>query len=160
MRMMQAVLTMLALAGCATVMQPAGPNYYVMRHLQKAAGADPALTEEGAANAQRLIAHFAGDPPSAIYASPARRARLTAAPLAAKLGLTPKSYDPADTPALVARVKAEPGTALIVGHSNTVPDIVVRLGGTRPADIADDRYGDIWQVSGPAATVTHARLYP
>ena len=146
-----AASVLLVLAACAAVPSapPAlHPNYYVMRHLQKAAGQDPGLTGEGRTNAERLIALLAADPPSAIYVSTTRRAQETAAPLAARLGIAPKLYNPSDTPALIAAVTAEPGTVLIVGHSNTVPDIIERLGGTRPAAIADDSFGDIWHVYG------------
>jgi phosphohistidine phosphatase SixA len=79
--------------------------------------------------------------------SATRRAQETAAPLAARFGLTAKIYDPRDTPGLVARVAAEPGTVLVVGHSNTVPDIVEQLGGTRPGPLAETDYGDVWRIS-------------
>jgi hypothetical protein len=39
----------------------------------------------------------------------------------------------------------------VVGHSNTVPDIVEQLGGARPEPIAHDRHGDIWRITRPAA---------
>lgn len=146
----------LMLGGCATANGGAAsqaPAYYVMRHLEKADGADPALSPTGAANAQRLAAWFAGRAkPQAIYVSATRRARETAAPLAAKLEVTPKEYNPADTAALVAQVRAEPGSVLVVGHSNTVPEIVAALGGTRPAPIADNEYGAIWMVSPDGRT--------
>jgi broad specificity phosphatase PhoE len=142
-----AALLMLALAACATTTpEPRSPSWYVMRHLQKADGQDPALSEEGARNAERLAGWFAGDRPTAIYASATRRARETAAPLAARLGLSVKDYDPSDTHGLVARARAEAGTVLIVGHSNTVPEIVAQLGGARPADLAETDYGDIFRV--------------
>jgi phosphohistidine phosphatase SixA len=120
-----------------------------MRHLQKGeGGSDPALSAEGAANAQRLLAWFEGRAkPQAIYVSPTRRARETAAPLAANLGLTPKEYNPGDTAALLARVRSETGSVLVVGHSNTVPDIVAGLGGTRPAPLSDSDYGAVWVVA-------------
>ncbi|HEX9953829.1 MAG TPA: phosphoglycerate mutase family protein [Allosphingosinicella sp.] len=142
----------LMLSGCATVEDaPAGQSsaYYVMRHLQKAEGSpDPSLSAEGAANAQRLTAWFEGKArPAAIYVSTTRRARETAAPLAAKLRLTPKEYNPADTAALVARVRAEAGSVLVVGHSNTVPDIVAALGGTRPAPLGEMDFGTVWIVA-------------
>jgi broad specificity phosphatase PhoE len=153
MRIFNLVATafLILVAACATAPRAdrVHPNYYVMRHLQKAAGQDPELSPEGKANAERLAGLLAADPPSAIYVSTTRRAAETAAPLAARLGLTAKTYDPADTPALIARVTAEPGTVLIVGHSNTVPEIVQRLGGTRPPDLAETDYGDVWHVSGP-----------
>jgi broad specificity phosphatase PhoE len=124
-----------------------------MRHLEKADGPDPGLSPAGAANAQRLAAWFKGRArPGAIYVSATRRARETAAPLAARLGLTPIEYNPADTVALVARVRAEPGSVLVVGHSNTVPDIVAAFDGTRPAPLADSDYGSIWIVAKDGRT--------
>lgn len=140
-------LLLAALAACATVEpEPASPSYYVMRHLQKGEGPDPGLTEEGRRNAERLVTLLAGDPPAAIYASATRRAQETAAPIAAKLGLATKTYDPRDTGGLIASVKAESGTVLIVGHSNTVPEIVEKLGGARPAPLAETDYGSVWRV--------------
>jgi phosphohistidine phosphatase SixA len=144
----------MALTGCATTeVSESAPAYYVMRHLEKADGPDPALSATGAANAQRLAAWFKGRArPGVIYVSTTRRARESAAPLAARLGLTAKEYNPADTAALAAQVRAEPGSVLIVGHSNTVPEIVAALGGTRPAPIADSEYGAVWVVAKDGRT--------
>ena len=83
--------------------------------------------------------------------TPSDRARDTAAPLARARGITPEEYDPLAYPALVARVRGEAGPALIVGHSNTVPDIVATLGGTKPGPLAHPDFGDIWTVT-PAGT--------
>ncbi len=153
-----AALLLFAAAGCATTApEPAAPSWYVMRHLQKADGRDPALSEEGARNAERVASRFGDDRPAAIYVSTTRRARETAAPLAARLGLTVKEYDLSDTPGLVARARAEPGTVLIVGHSNTVPEIVAQLGGARPADLAETDFGDIFRVRRDG-TVERMRL--
>ena len=49
--------------------------------------ADPGLTERGADQARRLAAWLASEPIDAVLSSPMRRARETAAPLAAALGL-------------------------------------------------------------------------
>ena len=141
------------LGACATTAEgeaataAAAPAWYVMRHLEKGEGADPGLSPGGTAAAQRLAALLEGRAmPRAIYVSPTRRARETAAPLAARLGLTPREYNPADTAALVAQVRSEPGPVLVVGHSNTVPDIVAALGGTRPDPLSDVDYGTVWMV--------------
>jgi broad specificity phosphatase PhoE len=144
-----AALLLLMAAACATTTpepEPAPVAFYVMRHLQKAEGPDPLLTEEGFENARRLSRYFTADPPRAIYVSSTRRAAETAVPLAAALSVPQQVYDPADTPGLIARVKAEAGPVLIVGHSNTVPEIVARLGGARPADLAETDFGDIFRV--------------
>lgn len=138
-----------ALGGCATPGPPAEPAYFVMRHLHTPAGEqDPDLTAEGQRHAALLANWFGTEALEAIYVSSYKRSRQTAAPLAARLGLTPVVYDPADTPGLLARVRQGPFPVLIVGHSNTVPDIVERLGGERPGPLAHEDFGDIWRVAG------------
>jgi broad specificity phosphatase PhoE len=52
------------------------------------APADPQLAERGHEQAQRLLQALAGDDVSALYTSPSRRARETAAPLEEALGLS------------------------------------------------------------------------
>ena len=51
--------------------------------------ADPQLSERGLAQADKLAEYLSEERIDAIWVSPMRRARETAAPLAAKLGLTP-----------------------------------------------------------------------
>ncbi|HVQ07992.1 MAG TPA: histidine phosphatase family protein [Allosphingosinicella sp.] len=134
---------------------PPPPATYVMRHLNTPAGErDPDLLPQGIRVAARLPAWFERERarPVAIYVSDYKRTRQSAGPLAARLGLQLTLYDPADTPALIARVRAEPGPVLIVGHSNTVPDIVAALGGTRPAPLVHEDFGDIWRVRPGGAT--------
>lgn len=156
-----ALLGLLA-AACVTAQPQAGQSaVYVVRHLNTPAGErDPDLLPEGRRTAEALAAWFPrGELPTAIYVSDFKRTRQTAAPLAARLRLTPIVYDPADTPGLVARVRAEPGVVLIVGHSNTVPDIVAQLGGARPAPLVHEDFGDIWRVA-PDGETTRARIAP
>jgi len=137
-------------AACTTGTEDPGPGpvYFVMRHLDTPEGErDPDLTAQGERRAALLPDFFFEDErPAAIYVSDFRRTRQTAAPLAARLGLTPIVYDPADTPALVARVRAGPLPALIVGHSNTVPDIIEALGGHRPPPLVHADFGDVWRI--------------
>ena len=144
-------LFLLLLAACFPVgpQVPVGPSYYVMRHLDTPEGVtDPNLTAEGQRKAALLPEWFAADPPVAIYVTDTKRARQTAAPLGKALGVTPKIYNPADPATLVRMVQSETGGAvLVVGHSNTVPDIVALLGGTRPEPIAATQFGDIWHIS-------------
>ena len=156
MKLLQlASLVLLGLASaCASFPpSPPGPSFYVVRHLHTPAGErDPDLTAEGQRQAALLASWFGEVRPRAIYLTDYRRSRQTAAPLAARLGLTPIVYDPADTPGLVARVRAGPLPALIVGHSNTVPDIVAELGGARPAALVHEDFGDIWVIAADGTT--------
>ena len=141
-----------ALTGAGLRAQPVGRPVYVMRHLHTPAGErDPDLTAEGRRAAAALTGLFEGKPLSAIYVSAFKRTRATVAPLAAWRRIEPKLYDPSDTPGLLRRVAAEDGPVLIVGHSNTVPDIVEGLGGRRPAPLGHDDFGDVWTVVGGEA---------
>ena len=164
MKMLLAVLTMLlafVASPAAAVPVPATPQVhpvaakhviYVVRHFQKADGADPSLTTEGAANAQRLAAMLKDKGIAAIFATPTRRAMETAAPLAKLLGIHVTPYDPSEFGQLAAFAVAVGAPVLIVGHSNTVPSIVEYLGGARPAPLGDQDYGALFEVE-PGGTV-------
>ncbi|MFN3945039.1 MAG: SixA phosphatase family protein [Allosphingosinicella sp.] len=156
--LLAAMCALLSLGGCATAGRPAAdaaPAFYVMRHLHTPQGErDPDLTAEGQAAAERLPARLAAHPPRAIYVTQWKRTQQTAAPVAARLGLTPIRYDAADLDGLVARARAERGPVLIVGHSNTVPDIIGRLGGVRPADLSHPDFGDVWIIHPDGRTET------
>lgn len=143
-------LALLVLAACAyTVPVQDASTFYVMRHLHTPEGVtDPDLTPEGQRAAQQLASWFGDRPPATIFVSSTRRAKQTAAPLAAKLGITPRNYDPGNSALLVSEALKEPPPVLIVGHSNTVPDIVAALGGERPAPLVHEDFGDIWTIRG------------
>ncbi|URW76199.1 histidine phosphatase family protein [Sphingomonas donggukensis] len=139
----------LLLAAAVLTAAPATAQTYVMRHLDTPEGQrDPDLLPNGQASARKLVRWFRGKRLTAIYVSDFRRTRQTAAPLAAARRITPTLYDPARTADLLAAVRAERGPVLIVGHSNTVPDIVEGLGGTRPAPLTHPDFGDVWTVRG------------
>ena len=127
---------------------PAAAQTYVMRHLDTPEGQrDPDLLPKGQASASALVKWFRGKRLTAIYVSDFKRTRQTAGPLATARKLTPKLYDPARTPALIATLRSERGPVLIVGHSNTVPDIVEQSGGTRPPALTHPDFGDIWTIA-------------
>jgi broad specificity phosphatase PhoE len=157
---MFAALLLVLTGAAACVSPPASPPqvFYVMRHLQKGTGDDPPLSAEGSANAQRLVAVLKENPPRAIFVSTTRRARETAAPLATALGVTMTPYDAKDSAALVQSAAAEKGSVLIVGHSNTVPDIIRRFGAAAPPPLSDEDYGDIWRIDRQTRAVTKMRV--
>lgn len=153
LRLILAALLCALIGNAAAAADPQGPTVYVIRHLNTPEGErDPDLTDAGKATAEHLVHWMHGKPLTAIYVSDYKRTRQTAAPLAAERGITVKTYNPADTPALIALVRSETGPVLIVGHSNTVPDIVEQLGGTRPAPLAHPDFGDVWTVAGGKTT--------
>lgn len=154
------ITALFALAGCATVSQKAvEPNIFVVRHFHTPKDlTDPDLTSEGQAAARSLAAWLSRNPPRAIFVSDTKRAKQSAAPVAARFRVIPTLYDPRDTPALLAAVRAQHGTVLIVGHSNTVPDIIAGLGGQRPGPLMHEDFGDIWHIEGPERRTSRTRL--
>lgn len=129
----------------------------LVRHAEKQLGTieDPPLTQEGDERAQRLARMFGANASpgtvQAIYATSTRRAQATAAPLAARLGLTVVTAN--DAPAALARrMRRENhgGVALVVGHSNTIPAIAAALASRSdvPA-MSEDDFGTIYVVSVP-----------
>jgi broad specificity phosphatase PhoE len=147
--------TLLALAPL-----PAGAadTVYVMRHLQKGQGDDPSLTPQGASGAAEVAALLARAPIAAVFATATRRAQETGGPLAAKRGLVVTTYDPREPQKLAAAVARTSGAVLVVGHSNTVPELVALFGGERPAALGDDDYGTIYVVTTGSAKVAQMHL--
>jgi len=122
----------------------------VVRHAEKATDdpRDPSLSEAGQARAAALAERLANTPPDAIYATQFRRTRDTAAPTAAAAGVAvqvrPVDASNAATHAadLARELHALPAgsTALVVGHSNTVPGIVAAVSGQRVPDMPETEY--------------------
>ena len=123
---------------------------------------DPPLTPAGEARAAALSDALADADVKAIYSTPFRRTRQTAAPLAARSGIEITSYDPhTAAPELAQRILREHRgrTVLVVGHSNTVPDIVTAFSGTKVEAIEDATYGRLFVVTiSPAGEARLLRL--
>ena len=139
-----AVFTLIACSdGAADTDTDADPQgattIYFTRHAEKGSGDDPNLTAAGQERAERLASLLSGKKVAAVYATDRRRTQQTAAPLAKARGLQVRTYDiGGDAAALTdGWVKQHRGqTILVVGHSNTVPDLLNALTGKR-------EYGDI-----------------
>ena len=77
-----------------------------------------------------------------IFVTEVRRTQQAAAPIAAKLHLTPVVIAQKDTDALLSELRAlsEDETVLVVGHANTVPLIIERLGAGSVPAMPDTEY--------------------
>ncbi len=121
---------------------------YLVRHGEKASvGQDPELTPQGQARAQAIAAILSRTGITAVFSTPTQRTRQTAQPLAQRIGLEVQLYDPRAPKALVEKVKALSGPVLVVGHSNTLPELVRLFGGAPGADIGDDEYDRVYQLT-------------
>lgn len=96
---------------------------YLVRHAEKQKGENPGLTASGHQRAQALKTRLVDQNITHIHSSNYRRTLETAAPLADALGLEVKLYDPRDLLGISETVTTTPGKHLIVGHSNTTPQL-------------------------------------
>jgi broad specificity phosphatase PhoE len=115
----------------------------LVRHAEKAGpDGDVPLSAAGKKRAARLALVLRNAEIGHVFTSELTRTRQTAAPLAARLGLTPQALPTSDLDALVARLRALPAgeVALVVHHSNTVPVLVEKLGGPRVPPIAEGEF--------------------
>ena len=124
-----AALSFLALGACASAPAVPDTTIYLVRHAEKEAGDDPSLTVVGRARAEILAQTLSDAGLTAIWSTDTKRTRETAKPASRMTGLPIQIYDAGRQQAFAAQLKSTPGTFLVVGHSNTVPDLVEDLGG-------------------------------
>lgn len=128
------------------------PTLYLVRHAEKQSGDDPALTEAGKARANALADRLDGVGIDTIWSTDYRRTMQTAAPLAERLDLQVQVYDPGDLAGFAEQLKANGETALIVGHSNTTPQLADLLGGDPGPEIVEaSEYDRLYVIRGPLA---------
>lgn len=162
-----ACLLLSVLAACSGTPQAKDGNaeltFVVVRHAEKSKddARDPSLSETGRTRAQALARLLADAPLSAAYATGFRRTQQTAQPAADAHDVTITLYDaqlPATTLTAQLRAAHAHGNVLVVGHSNTVPDIVAALSGQPVDAMPDDEYDLVYRVrTGSDGKTTLAR---
>jgi phosphohistidine phosphatase SixA len=114
---------------------------YVVRHAERADAAqperDPHLSAAGGVRAAQLADLLSAEHITTVFSSDYHRTRETAQPLASRLGLSVQTYGPSDLAELAAELIELPGRHVVVGHSNTTPQLVQLLGGD-PGEPIDD----------------------
>jgi broad specificity phosphatase PhoE len=140
----------------------------LVRHAEKALDANEPgvpLSEAGRARAARLAQMLAASGVTAIYATETERAHQTAEPLARALKVDVRTYSPRDAAGklapqlLLERLKRDDpsGIVLVVGHQNTVPDLLAALGHVEKIEIRDNQFDDLFVVvpraTGPPTVV-------
>ena len=105
---------------------------YLVRHAEKESGKDPVLTEKGMQRSGMLLRLLRDEHLSRIYVTQYRRTQLTADSLRIVMNVDTVHYL-ADTIGndLVSKINEKKDwgkTILIVGHSNTIPVLIRKLG--------------------------------
>ena len=128
---------------------------YVVRHAEKITSSDssgkmmandPPLSEAGKVRALVLKDELASKHVDHIYSTNTTRTRSTAEPLSQAIKVNVETYSNIDS--LISTIKSIKGNVLVVGHSNTVDDIVNKLcGQTKIAsDLKDGEYDNLFIV--------------
>jgi phosphohistidine phosphatase SixA len=139
------LLTVVSLAAAQDVV-------FVVRHAERAdAGMkkgmeDPPLSAAGEARAKTLARMLRSADVEHVFATQFRRTQQTAEPLARAEHLDVTTVTAKDIDALVQKLSGITGTSLVVGHSDTIADILHALGVKEDVTIADDEYDNLFVV--------------
>jgi phosphohistidine phosphatase SixA len=126
----------------------AAPMIFIVRHAEKASSGDkdPDLSVQGQKRANAL-AHILQDSQiTSVFVTEFKRTQRTAAPTATAAHVTPTVLPANDIGALVEKLHALKGNALVVGHGNTIPDLLKALGIATPTSIPENDYTEIFVV--------------
>jgi len=142
---------------------------FLVRHSERAAAAgtpaqggmmaanDPPLSAAGNERASKLAALLASADVKHIFITEYLRTRQTAGPLADKTKIQPVVSAAKDPDSLMQQVGKASGNLLIGGHSNTLPDLLKRLGVNATISIEESEYDNLFivvrQASGAATLV-------
>jgi phosphohistidine phosphatase SixA len=132
-------------------------TFYIVRHAEKeVAGSsttmmnnDPPLTEAGKQRAEALKEVLKKKKIGYIFSTHTIRTRSTAEPVRAYFNLVTETYQPVPDSAFISRLLSLKENVLLVGHSNTVDDLVNKLCGSVKisADLPDTAYDNLFVVT-------------
>jgi broad specificity phosphatase PhoE len=127
----------------------------LVRHAEKGTTPqdNPVLTDAGKTRAAHLAEMLSNAGVQAIYTSQFERTKLTAEPIAKKLAIDATVIDAAksDEFAKAIRTKNVGQTVLVVGHSNSLPEIIHALGGPEIPELDDLEYDSLFVLSVPGS---------
>jgi broad specificity phosphatase PhoE len=83
---------------------------------------------------------------TAVFVTEFKRTQETAAPTARAAHVSPTVIPANNIGVLVEKLRTLNGNALVVGHGNTIPDLLRALGIATPVSIPEDDYAEIFAV--------------
>jgi len=126
---------------------------YVVRHAEKAAepAANPELSAAGTQRALSLREVLRTKKIKRIYSTNTTRTLNTVLPLSEVINIKAEIYASRPDSALIRKIRSHPENQLVVGHSNTIDDIVNMLCGKKvvPDDLPDTAYDNLYVVKLP-----------
>jgi broad specificity phosphatase PhoE len=141
---MRIKILLFLLAACFIADAAASDTFklYLVRHAEKQldGSPEPVLTDAGISRSQALAQWFADKEIQDIWSSDYVRTRDTAKPSVVQLGLDLNIYDAGKLADLAEKLLDKQHTAVIVGHSNTTPDLARLLCDCEIEDMDDSEY--------------------
>lgn len=130
---------------------------YLIRHAETAGpGPDPNLSAVGLARADSWAVILQNVAFVACYSTNYNRTRQTTEPTATSNGQLVTLYDPADLSLADVVADHAGSNVFIVGHSNTIPDLInAYLGTDVYPDMAETEHGNLYKVTVLDGAVTH-----
>jgi phosphohistidine phosphatase SixA len=124
------------------------PVIFIVRHAEKAStgGNDPDLSLQGQKRAETLAQILKDSQITSVFVTEFKRTRETAAPTARAAQVSPTAVPAKDIGALVEKLHALDGNALVVGHGDTIPELLKGLGIATPVNIPDEDYTEMFVV--------------
>lgn len=133
------------------IVDPSVTTFICVRHTEKQSESDdPELTQLGVNRANDLSNLLANIPIDAIYSSDYRRTKMTAMPTSRRKKIKISLYDPSELESFADELwsKHKEKTVLVVGHSNTTPQLTNYLcKNSTYGDISHDEYDQIYVVA-------------
>lgn len=150
---MKRLFLTLLLSGLLVSAAAAQSTIFIVRHAEKAAtgGDNPNLSPVGNQRALRLARVLRDARISRIFVTEFNRTRQTANPLAQMLGLTPQVIPANNSSQLIAALRVSTGNVLVVGHSNTIPEVIRGFNILTPVLIGDNDYDNMFEIVRPLA---------
>ncbi len=133
---------------------------FVVRHCEKISNEDERLSEAGKARGKRLAKLLGDAGIAAVYSTDTERTLDTARPLAEARRLQVTVYEKPAGLAEKLRAEHSRDAVLVVGHSNTVPELLKAFGCSESVSIAADEYDNLFVVvpkEGAAPTLVRLR---
>ena len=123
-------LSLIILVSCGTNTTHFDAQYYLVRHAEKTTEKfDPDLTELGIQRAMDLADRLEDVALTNVYSSDFRRTVNTAKPVSENKNLEIILYDQKNLEGLSKELLSKDGIFLVVGHSNTTPNLSELMGG-------------------------------
>jgi len=135
---------------CCILLSGCSYKVYVVRHAEKSVSPanNPLLTDAGSARAIKLKETLQGKKITRIYSTNTTRTLNTAEPLADYLKIKTEIYKPVPDSNFISILRSNRSNQLVVGHSNTIDDIVNMLCGKKviPADVSEAVYDNLFVI--------------